>query len=111
MRFAEEGANVVAFDACAARETAPYGIRVNLVAPGSVNTPMFINDATARLYTPEDDAPGTETLLERSRAVVLMGIPYVQPEDITEAVLYLASDAARYVTGAVLSVDGGSSIP
>jgi SDR family mycofactocin-dependent oxidoreductase len=95
----------------AARETAPYGIRVNLVAPGSVNTPMFINDATARLYAPDDDAPGTGTLLDRSRAVVPMGIPYVQPEDITEAVLYLASDAARYVTGAVLPVDGGSGIP
>jgi SDR family mycofactocin-dependent oxidoreductase len=95
----------------AARETAPYGIRVNLVAPGSVNTPMFINDATARLYAPDDDAPDTETLLERSRAVVPMGMPYVQPEDITEAVLYLASDAARYVTGAVLPVDGGSAIP
>lgn len=90
----------------AARETALHGIRVNLVAPGSVNTPMFINDATAQLYAPDDEAPGTETLLERSRAGVPMGMPYVQPEDITEAVLYLASDAARYITGAVLSIDG-----
>lgn len=95
----------------AAREAAPHGIRVNLVAPGSVSTPMFINDATARLYAPDDDEPGMETLLERSRAVVPMGIPCVQPEDVTEAVLYLASDAARYVTGAVLPVDGGSAIP
>jgi SDR family mycofactocin-dependent oxidoreductase len=95
----------------AARETAPHGIRVNLVAPGSVNTPMFINEATARLYAPDDEAPGTETLLERSRAGVPMGMPYVQPEDITDAMLYLASDAARYITGAVLPVDGGSAIP
>jgi (+)-trans-carveol dehydrogenase len=95
----------------AAREAAPHGVRVNLVAPGSVNTPMFINEPTARLYAPEDDTAGTETLLERSRAVVPMGIPYVQPDDISEAVMYLASDAARYVTGAVLPVDGGSAIP
>lgn len=95
----------------AAREAAPHGIRVNLVAPGSVSTPMFLNDATARLFAPDDDAPGTETLLERSRAVVPMGIACVEPEDISEAVLYLASDAARYITGAVLPVDGGSAIP
>ncbi|MFJ8025433.1 SDR family NAD(P)-dependent oxidoreductase [Streptomyces sp. NPDC096311] len=74
-------------------ELGPLGVRVNAVAPGSIAT-----EATARILTPADRA-------ERERTIPAgrMG----RPEDIADAVAYLASDAAQYVTGQVLYVDGG----
>lgn len=94
-----------------ARELAPSGIRVNAVLPGNVNTPMFNNDGLHRLYVPDDPDPSEEQFLARASAGIPMGIPYVQPSDVTEAVVWLASPAARYVTGTLLPVDGGSAIP
>jgi NAD(P)-dependent dehydrogenase (short-subunit alcohol dehydrogenase family) len=55
--------------------------------------------------------PSDEQLAERAASGVPMGIPWVDAADVSAAVLYLASDAARYVTGTVLPVDGGSAIP
>jgi SDR family mycofactocin-dependent oxidoreductase len=80
-------------------ELAPYGIRVNSIHPTGVNTPM--NDGLAALegLTPQEIA-------ERS-AGNLLPVPWIEPEDVANAVLYLASDRARYVTGAPLVIDAG----
>jgi SDR family mycofactocin-dependent oxidoreductase len=94
-----------------ARELAQSGVRVNAVLPGNTNTPMFNNETVRKLYVPEEPEPTEEEFLTRARTGTPMGIPYVQPSDITEAVVWLASPAARYVTGVLLSVDGGSAIP
>jgi SDR family mycofactocin-dependent oxidoreductase len=82
-----------------ALELAPYGIRVNSLHPTGVNTPM--NDGLAALegLTPEEIA-------ERS-AGNLLPVPWIEPEDVAHAVLYLASERARYVTGAPLIIDAG----
>ena len=80
-------------------ELAPHGIRVNSLHPTGVNTPM--NDGLAALegLTPAEIA-------ERS-AGNLLPVPWVEPEDVAAAVMYLASDDARYVTGAQLVIDAG----
>jgi SDR family mycofactocin-dependent oxidoreductase len=80
-------------------ELAPYGIRVNSIHPTGVNTPM--NDGLAALegLTPKEIA-------ERS-AGNLLPVPWIEPEDVANAVLYLASDRARYVTGTPLVIDAG----
>jgi SDR family mycofactocin-dependent oxidoreductase len=80
-------------------ELASYGIRVNSLHPTGVNTPM--NDGLAALegLTPQQIA-------ERS-AGNLLPVPWIEPEDVANAVLYLASDKARYVTGAPLVIDAG----
>jgi SDR family mycofactocin-dependent oxidoreductase len=80
-------------------ELAPYTIRVNSIHPTGVNTPM--NDGLAALegLTPQEIA-------ERS-AGNLLPVPWIEPEDVANAVLYLASDRARYVTGAPLVIDAG----
>jgi SDR family mycofactocin-dependent oxidoreductase len=80
-------------------ELAPHGIRVNSIHPTGVNTPM--NDGLAELegLTPREIA-------ERS-AGNLLPVPWIEPEDVAAAVLYLASDRARYMTGAPLILDAG----
>jgi SDR family mycofactocin-dependent oxidoreductase len=80
-------------------ELAPHGIRVNSIHPTGVNTPM--NDGLAALegLTPREIA-------ERS-AGNLLPVPWIEAEDVANAVLYLASDRARYVTGAPLVIDAG----
>jgi SDR family mycofactocin-dependent oxidoreductase len=80
-------------------ELAPYGIRVNSLHPTGVNTPM--NDGLAELegLTPQQIA-------ERS-AGNLLPVPWIEPEDVAHAVLYLASERARFVTGAPLIIDAG----
>jgi SDR family mycofactocin-dependent oxidoreductase len=82
-----------------ALELAPYGIRVNSIHPTGVNTPM--NDGLAALEgaTPEEIA-------ERS-AGNLLPVPWIEAEDVAEAVLYLASSRARFVTGAEFVIDAG----
>jgi NAD(P)-dependent dehydrogenase (short-subunit alcohol dehydrogenase family) len=87
-----------------AMECAPDGIRVNAVFPGGVRTPIWQNaewwDGFVQQVGSEDEA---WKKLEAASPLGRMG----DPEDIAEAILYLASDASRYVTGAELVVDGG----
>jgi NAD(P)-dependent dehydrogenase (short-subunit alcohol dehydrogenase family) len=80
-------------------ELAPYGIRVNSVHPTGVNTPM--NDGLAALegLTPREVA-------ERS-AGNLLPVPWIEPDDVAHAVVFLASERARYVTGATFVIDAG----
>jgi SDR family mycofactocin-dependent oxidoreductase len=80
-------------------ELAPHNIRVNSIHPTGVNTPM--NDGLAFL---EGSTP--KEIAERS-AGNLLPVPWIEPEDVVHAVVYLASDAARYVTGSQFVIDAG----
>jgi len=80
-------------------ELAPYGIRVLSIHPTAVNTPM--NDGLAFL---EGSTP--REIAERS-AGNLLPVPWVEPEDVAESVLFLASDKARYFTGGQYVLDAG----
>ena len=80
-------------------ELAPHGVRVNSIHPTGVNTPM--NDGLAWL---EGKTP--QQIAEAS-AGNLLPVPWIEPEDVAEAVLYLASDRARFVTGTQLVLDAG----
>ncbi|MBD2705541.1 mycofactocin-coupled SDR family oxidoreductase [Spirosoma sp. BT702] len=80
-------------------ELAPHSIRVNSIHPTGVNTPM--NDGLAEL-----EGTTTQEIAERS-AGNLLPVPWVEPEDVSAMVLYLASDEARYVTGSQFVLDAG----
>lgn len=90
--YAASKAGVIGFTRALAREVAGRGITVNCVAPGYISTPM------------------TERLPEEVKKAFLDLIPmkrFGQPEDVAAAVLFLLSDAASYITGQVIHVNGG----
>jgi 3-oxoacyl-[acyl-carrier protein] reductase len=97
-------AGVVQLTRTAAAELGPSGVRVNAVAPGYTETPM-----TQRAWTAED---GTVDEAKRSAALGVRGAQSPlgitgEPTDIAYAMLYLAVDAARFVTGQVMRPNGG----
>jgi SDR family mycofactocin-dependent oxidoreductase len=91
----------------AALELGPLGVTVNAVCPMSVDTDMCHNDATYRLFMPDIAEPTREDAAKRFTILNAMNIPWIDPIDVTEAVLFLASPAARYVTGVALDVAAG----
>jgi (+)-trans-carveol dehydrogenase len=90
-------------------ELAPHQVRVNTVNPGGVLTPMIDNAMTRNVFRPDLEAPTLGDMAEISSGLHPLGIPWLEPRDVSEAVLFLASDASRYLTGAVLPVDAGMS--
>jgi SDR family mycofactocin-dependent oxidoreductase len=93
-------------------ELAPHMIRVNSVHPTTVNTDMVQNQGTYDLFRP-DLAPGTATRDDAGDAFLtlnLLPVKWVEPVDISNAVVFLSSDMARYITGVQLPVDAGSVV-
>ncbi|HEY1921084.1 MAG TPA: mycofactocin-coupled SDR family oxidoreductase [Streptosporangiaceae bacterium] len=91
-------------------ELAPHSIRVNTIHPGTVDTAMVQNEAMYRLFAPDADNPTREDFAAAAVSLTLMPAPWVEPADISNAVLFLASDEARYITGATLPVDAGLTL-
>jgi (+)-trans-carveol dehydrogenase len=81
------------------------------VHPTSVDTDMIQNAMLYRLFAPDlaEEDRTRETLGDRFQAMNALPIPWVEPVDISNAVLFLASDEARYITGVMLPVDAGST--
>jgi SDR family mycofactocin-dependent oxidoreductase len=90
-----------------ARNLAPLKIRANVVHPTNVGTDMLFSEPMYRSFRPDLENP-TRADAEPAFGVQQgMPIPYVEPVDISNAVLFLASDEARYITGMQLRVDAG----
>ncbi|MGW0004819.1 mycofactocin-coupled SDR family oxidoreductase [Nocardia grenadensis] len=92
-----------------AQELAPHGVRVNSVHPTNVDTPMIQNDMVRRSFRPDRENPTREEFAEAARTMNMLPIPWVEPVDIANASLFLASDEARYITAVTLPVDAGST--
>lgn len=93
-----------------ALELGREGIRVNIIIPGQCDTDLVHNEATYKLFRPDLQQPTRADFDEAARTITAMDIPYVEPIDISNALLYLSSDEARYVTGATLAVDAGTGL-
>jgi SDR family mycofactocin-dependent oxidoreductase len=90
-----------------ALELAPHSVRVNTVHPTAVGTDMILNDGVYRLFLPGTESPTREQAAETFRALHPLPVAWVEPVDISNAVLFLASDESRFVTGTELKVDAG----
>ncbi|OBI80149.1 mycofactocin-coupled SDR family oxidoreductase [Mycobacterium sp. 1245805.9] len=89
-------------------ELGQHMIRVHSVHPSQVNTPMTMNEVTFRLFRPDLENPGPEDFAPFSQMTHTLPVPWVEAADISNAVLFLASDESRYVTGVSLPVDAGA---
>jgi SDR family mycofactocin-dependent oxidoreductase len=87
---------------------APQMIRVNAIHPTNCNTHLLHNDGLYSLFRPDLEKPTREEVEPAFTMFQAMPIPYVEPQDISNVVLFLASDESRYVTGQQIRVDAGS---
>lgn len=102
-------AGVVGLMRALALELAPHLIRVNTVSPSMVNTTMIHNEAMYRLFLPDTENPTPEQA-EVAFSINPLPFPWVEAEDVSNAVSFLVSDEARYVTGQDLKIDCGFSL-
>jgi (+)-trans-carveol dehydrogenase len=101
---------VLALKDTLAYELAGHFIRVNAICPTAVDTPMIQNENLYRAFRPDLPAPGREDVKAGFAEMNLLPIPWVDPVDISNAIVWLASDAARYVTGVTLPIDAGNQL-
>ena len=90
-----------------AKELAPHSIRVNTVHPTTVATGMVLNEATFRLFRPDLDDPTRADFEEAARTLNRLPIGALEPEDVSDLVLFLVSDEAKYITGTTQVLDAG----
>jgi len=93
-----------------ANELAEHSIRVNSLNPTQVDTPMIMNDPMYRLFCPDLPDPGPAEFAPVSQAMNALPVPWVQPVDVSNAVLFLVSEQGRYITGVALPVDAGTLV-
>lgn len=91
-----------------ANELAAHFIRVNTIHPTNVDTMMIQNPGTWSMFSPDD--PSRENAAAGMVGLNSMPVPWVDPVDISNALLFLASDEARYITGVTLPVDAGAFV-
>jgi (+)-trans-carveol dehydrogenase len=103
-------AGLVGFMKVLAKELAPHSIRVNTVHPTTVATGMILNEPTYRLFRPDLANPTREDFEVAARTLNKLPVAALDPSDISNAILYLVSDAGRYVTGITHVVDAGGQL-
>ena len=92
-------------------ELGQHRIRVNTVLPTNVNTPMFMNEGAFKLFRPDMENPGPDDVAPViAQFMHVLPVGWVEPEDISNAILFLVSDEGRYITGVALPVDAGALI-
>jgi SDR family mycofactocin-dependent oxidoreductase len=100
---------VIGLTKSVAHELAHVGVTANVVAPGNVSTDMIHNDMLYGLMRPDLDRPTADDVAGPMASLHVQPVPWLEPDEITAAVLYLCSEGARHVTGSVIDVDAGAS--
>ncbi|WP_029368501.1 mycofactocin-coupled SDR family oxidoreductase [Mycobacterium sp. UM_WWY] len=90
-----------------ARELGQYNIRVNSVNPTCVDTHMINNDFVYGLFRPDLDKPTREDVIDTFAGTHILPVPWIQPQDVSNAILYLVTEPGRYITATPLIIDAG----
>jgi (+)-trans-carveol dehydrogenase len=107
--YAATKAGVIALAKTLANEVAAERIRVNAICPGAVATPMITaNEELFKLFRPDVENPTLQDCEPAFKTLMPMGGPWLAPEDVSNMVVFLASDEASSVTGTAMSVDQGT---
>jgi SDR family mycofactocin-dependent oxidoreductase len=94
-----------------AQEAGPHRIRVNAVCPTTVRTPLVINASTFELFAPHLENPTEDDVREPFEGLnILPGVAWIEPEDVSDAVVFLCSDSAKFITGVALPIDAGNIV-
>lgn len=106
--YSASKAGLINFAQCAAKDLAPFGVRVNALCPGMVKTALnrSVYEAWAALQAEGAAPPYEDWAAEKIRALVPLG-RWQSPEDVAAMAVFLASDRAANVTGQTINVDGG----
>ncbi|WP_280382657.1 mycofactocin-coupled SDR family oxidoreductase [Nocardia wallacei] len=91
-------------------QLAKQSIRINAVHPTNVNTDMLHNEGMYRVFRPDKESPTREEAEVAFPAMQAMPVPYIEPQDVSDLVVFLAGDESRYITGSQLRVDAGGFV-
>jgi SDR family mycofactocin-dependent oxidoreductase len=100
---------VIGFVKSVALEVAASGVTANVVCPATVDTPMVHNEALYSLFAPDIEVRTKEAVRPRYEAMNPMRVPWLDPVEISNAVLFLASDRAGFISGETIEISAGGS--
>lgn len=89
------------------RELGQYNIRVNSINPTCVDTDMINNDFVYGLFRPDLEKPTREDVIDTFTGTHILPVPWIQPQDVSDAILYLVSDTGKYFTSSAMVLDAG----
>ncbi len=107
--YAASKAGIVGMMRALAAELARENIRVNTIHPSTVYTEMILNEPVYKVFRPDLENPGLAEMEAELRPFHMLDVPALDVEDISHAVVYLASDESRYVTSMKFAIDAGST--
>jgi len=100
---------VIGLSKSAALDLAQNGITVNVIAPGNISTPMIHNDALYGMLRPDLEHPTADDVAPVFTSLHAQPVPWLEPAEITRAVLFFADEASAHISGTVLPVDAGNA--
>jgi SDR family mycofactocin-dependent oxidoreductase len=107
--YAATKAGVISLVKTLALELGSSGVTVNCLCPTTVDTPMVHNAPMYGLFAPDIEPRTKESVQPRYAAMNPMHVPWLQPQEVADAMAYLVSDAARHVSGTVFEISAGGS--